>query len=63
MLIPSIKLYNETSIMDAFYELKGSVAVVGSSGNIIGSNKGEKIDSFDRIVRFIMQKPKATNLM
>lgn len=52
MLIPSIKLYNESSIMDSFYEVNERIAVVGSSGNIIGSNKGAKIDSFNRVVRF-----------
>lgn len=34
------------------YMLSGKVAVVGNSANILDSNKGSFIDSFDRVFRF-----------
>ena len=36
----------------SFLECPEKIAIVGSSPNIIGSCKGEKIDAFERVVRF-----------
>ena len=58
MLIPCIKLYDENSFVDSLYEVPDSIAVVGSSGNIVGSKNGSKIDSFSRVVRFSHVKTK-----
>ena len=52
MLIPCIKLYDENSFLDSLWEVPERVAIVGNSGNIIGSEKGSKIDSFNRVIRF-----------